>query len=72
MSYFQSIVLPSVGLPFKDSYNLTELCKIMGCNYSSIPTLQKRGLKIALNKRVYASELISFFEKEHIVKNWKK
>jgi hypothetical protein len=66
MSYFQDIVLPSVNLPYKPTYNITEVCKILDCHYSTVASyVQKGSLKITLNRRIYAQELDRFFEQSH-------
>lgn len=69
MSYFQDVVLPSVGLPYKPTYNLTEVCKILDCHYSTLASYVQKGLiKITKTRRVYAAELERFFELSHTMK----
>lgn len=70
MSDFQEIILPSVGLPYKPTYNLTETCKILDCHYSTLAEYVDRGeITIRLpNKRVYAKDLERLFSKKHKMK----
>ena len=66
MKYFEEVVLPSVGLPLKPSYNLKESCEILCCRYESLTLLAKKGLiRITLGKRVYSGELARFFSNKH-------
>lgn len=66
MSYFQEVVLPSVNLPYKPTYNITEVCTILDCHYSTLASyVQKDLIKITFNRRVYATELERFFELRH-------
>lgn len=69
MSDFQEVILPSVGLPYKPTYNLTETCKIFDCHYSTLAEYVKKGwVKIREHNRVYAKDLEKFFEKTRHLK----
>lgn len=69
MPYFEEVVLPSVGLPLKPSYNLREGCDILCCQYSQLAKLVDKGLiKITSQKRIYATEFKKFFRREHKLK----
>ncbi|HID29437.1 MAG TPA: DNA-binding protein [Desulfobacterales bacterium] len=62
MSYFQDVVLPSVGLTAKSSYNIKEVSQILDCCRSTVYRMAQRGqIIITPNKRVYHAELVKFF-----------
>lgn len=42
-SYFRKIVLPSVGLPEKGSYNIHEACRILGVSRATVYRMLKDG-----------------------------
>jgi excisionase family DNA binding protein len=60
--YFDSMVLPSVELPLKESYNIKEVCQILGVGHRTIQRyIQDKKLIAGPHKRIYASELRRFF-----------
>jgi len=60
--YFREVVLPSVGLPYKGSYNLKEARKILGVCKVTLRTMEKRGdIYISPQKRIYAEEFSRYF-----------
>lgn len=64
-SYFFDVVLPSVGLPRKPSYNLRETSEILGVHRSTLYRYVKEGrLQASQGNRVYLKELQSFFATE--------
>lgn len=65
MSYLEEIVLPSVNLPVKPSYNLKEACQILCTNYRGLQRLTKRGhIQVTANHRIYLHELKLFFKRK--------
>lgn len=71
-SYFEDVVLPSVGLPLKNSYNMREACKILDCHYCTLASLaQKDLIKITAQKKIYAQEFANFFARNHVPKTKK-
>jgi len=65
-NYFKEVVLPSVKLPYKGSYTLTEACIIMGCSRTKIWQMNRKGeLRVAPNKKVYCREFEGLFNGEH-------
>jgi hypothetical protein len=70
MSYFQSVVLPSVGVPYKPTYNISEGCKICDCHYSTFMAMAEKGLiEIKPTKRIYAKAFEALFERKHLPKS---
>jgi len=66
ISYFLHIVLPSVGIPDKPSYNMAELRRILGKHRVTIYRMIKAGKLKAVGKdggdfRIYREELIRYF-----------
>lgn len=60
--YFLEVVLPSVGLPDKPTYNIPELMKIMDCDRSTLWKMNKLGkITITQHKRIYRKDIIGFF-----------
>lgn len=43
VSYFIRIVLPSVGMPEKGSYNVQESCRILGVSRATVYRMLKDG-----------------------------
>jgi hypothetical protein len=73
MSYFKEIVLPSVGVSYKPTYNVTEGCKICNCHYSTFMGYVKKGLiEIMPTGRIYAKSFELLFEQRHIPKPKKR
>lgn len=65
MSYFEEIVLPSVGLPMKGSYNAGEAAVILGCTTRTLRDMANRGeIYVTFSRKVYAREFIIFFAKK--------
>lgn len=65
MDYFERVVLISVGLPVKPSYNLSEMCKIFCCDRRTLRRKAERGdITITENGRVYFVELQVYFSKK--------
>ena len=65
-NYFREMVLPSVGLPLKNSYNMKELASIFDCHLATVYRMAERGqIRITPMKKVYLKELESFFHKKH-------
>ena len=63
--YFSDIVLPSVGLPEKSSYNLRETSRILGVHRRTLSRyIQKGHLRASPANRVYLKELQLFFTTE--------
>lgn len=62
IQYFEETVLPSVGIPSKGTYNLTEVSTILGVHRNTIRRYHKQGkIKISPTRKVYRKELIQFF-----------
>jgi hypothetical protein len=60
--YFEETVLPSVGIPKKGTYNLTEVSIILGVHRNTVRRYHKQGkIKISPAGKVYYKELIDFF-----------
>ena len=60
--YFSDIVLPSVGLPEKPTYNLRETSQILGVHRTTLYRYKRQGkLRVSPANRVYSKELQSFF-----------
>lgn len=61
-NYFEEIILPSVGIKKKGTYNLSEVSEILGVHRSTIRRYNKSGrLAISPSRKVYHYELIKFF-----------
>lgn len=65
-SYFEDVVLPSVGLPKKPSYNLAEVCRIFGVHRTTLYRMIRDGAVTAVRShrrdyRVYLEELRRYF-----------
>ena len=60
--YFERIILPSVGLPKKGTYNLTEVAKILGVHRHTVRRYHKQGkLTVSPTRKVYILDLLNFF-----------
>lgn len=61
-SYFLNTILPSVGMPEKGTYNLTEVSKILGVHRHTVRRYNKQGrLQISPARKVYINDLARFF-----------
>jgi len=61
-NYFENTILPSVGLPKKGTYNLTEVSQILGVHRHTVRRYQKQGkLPISPARKVYSDDLVRFF-----------
>jgi len=61
-SYFENTILPSVGIPKKGTYNLTEVATILGVHRTTVRRYTHQGrITISPAKKVYRRELIRFF-----------
>lgn len=62
--YFKDVVLKSVDLPYKGSYNLKEAMLILGVCAPTLRTMERRGdIVISPQKRVYAEEFRRYFNR---------
>ena len=62
--HFKDVVLPSVGLPPKTSYNIPESLKIFDCSRSYLWKLNHLGvITITQNKRIYYKDFENYFSK---------
>lgn len=60
--YFENTILPSVGLPKKGTYNLTEVSQILGVHRHTVRRYHKQGkLPISPARKVYSHDLVRFF-----------
>jgi len=60
--YFTQVIIPSVGIVEKSSYNINEACSILGCTRRTLNRMQQRGdITVAPNRRIYKEEFSSFF-----------
>lgn len=65
MSYFEEVILPSVGIPKKISYNISEAARILDCNKRTLRSMAERGeIFVTKHRRVFAKEFIIFFGKK--------
>lgn len=65
MSYFEEIILPSVNLPLKASYNVMEAAQILDCNKRTLRSMCDRGeIFVTKHRRVFAKEFMRFFSKK--------
>jgi hypothetical protein len=65
MDYFERVVLQSVELPVKPSYNLSEMCAIFCCDRRTLRRKAENGdITVTENGRVYFVELQIYFSKK--------
>lgn len=63
MSYFEEVVLPSVNLPKKATYNIPEALIILDCSRSHLYKLNYLGhITITRDKKIYYKEFEKYFE----------
>ncbi len=61
-SYFLNTILPSVGLPKKGTYNLTEVSRILGVHRHTVTRYSRQGkLQVSPARKVYLNDLARFF-----------
>lgn len=60
------VVLPSVGLPKKTTYNIPELMKILDCSKPFVYKLNHLGLiHITPHKRIYYKDIEQYLESSY-------
>lgn len=65
-AYFEDIILKSVDIVFKPTYNYKETCLILDCHFSTFKRLLKKGLiHTSPHRRIYVEELIQYFDIEN-------
>jgi len=73
MSYFEEVVLPSVGLSLKASYSIPESLIILQCSRSHLYVLNHREqIRITPDKRVYRMEFERYFSERLPTPNTRK
>lgn len=64
--YWKEIVLPSVQLPDKATYNFYEARTILGCGKTTLWRIVKNGdIKMSPSKKFYRQELINYLCSTH-------
>lgn len=67
-NYFKDTVLPSVKLPYKASYSIPEACNIIGCSYTTLWRMNRKGeLTIAPNKKIYCRDFEIYFNQNNLL-----
>lgn len=65
-NYFLDTILPSVGVPIKGTYNLTEVSKILGVHRHTVRRYSKQGrLQVSPARKVYINDLARFFRTDN-------
>ncbi len=73
--YFDDMVLPSVGLPVKGSYNIVESCKILCISRITLRRwISKKVIRVVEHsgmntKRIYLEEFRKYFSQYDIGNN---
>ena len=66
MSYFDEVVLPSVGLPKKPTYTIPEALIILDCGRTKLFKLHHLGrITITRDKKIYYQEFVNYFNKKY-------
>jgi len=66
MSYFDEVVLPSVNLPKKTTYNIPEALIILDCTRPTLLRMHHLGhITITRDKKIYYKEFEKYFEQKY-------
>jgi len=68
MSYFDEVVLPSVGLSKKPTYNIPEALIILDCSRPTLLKMHHLGhITITRDKKIYYKEFEKYFEQQYTI-----
>ncbi len=66
MSYFDEVVLPSVGLKKKATYNIPEALIILDCSRPTLLKMHHLGrITITRDKKIYYQEFVNYFNEKY-------